>query len=204
MFLRNSKLSPASGISHTSRRLLKVTASASEQFEAPKNYCASVKKITPTLAMHSFYYATHPATTHWSLKQNVSSAAKRTLHFQPLSKFSNLVRLFETFKTISTTSAWFKRSITTRPLTDLTTNQRIRLQTEKGHEKLGFIKSLTENPRSYIVNINGKDYRRNPQNLLLVAEKTPSGNPPIEPAITPPSRQPTYSEALKSTPQSRH
>ena len=92
---------------------------------------------------------------------------------------------------------------TARPLTDLTTNQTVRLQTEKGHEKLGFIKSLTENPRSYIVNINGKDYRRNRQHLLPVAEKTPSGNPPIEPAITPPSRRPTYSEALKSTPISR-
>ena len=113
MFLRNSTPLPASGISHISSRLLtflEVTASASEQFKAPKNYCASVKKTTPTLAMHFCYYATHLATTHWILKQNVSSAAKRTLHFQPLSKFSNLVRLFETFKTISTTSAWFKKA----------------------------------------------------------------------------------------------
>ena len=112
MFLRNSKPSPASGISHISSRLLtflEVTASASEQFEAPKNYCASVEKTTPTLAIHFPYYATHFATTHWSLKQNASSAARRTLHFKSLSKFFNLVRLFETFKTISTTSVWLKK-----------------------------------------------------------------------------------------------
>ena len=48
-----------------------------------------------------------------------------------------------------------------------------------------------------------KTYRRNREHLIPAAEKIPSGNPPIKPAITQPSRRPTYSEALKSTPISR-
>ena len=94
---------------------------------------------------------------------------------------------------------------TAKPLPELSTNQTVRLQTKKGHEKLGFIKATAENPRSYIVNVNGKDYRRNRQHILPVAEKTPSGVPPIEPALPPPSaRTPTYADMLKTPPLKSH
>ena len=94
---------------------------------------------------------------------------------------------------------------TAKPLPELSTNQTVRLQTEKGHEKLGFIKATAENPRSYIVNVNGKDYRRNRQHILPVAEKTPSGVPLIEPALPPPSaRTPTYADMLKTPPLKSH
>ena len=60
---------------------------------------------------------------------------------------------------------------TAKPLTDLTTNQSVRLQTERGHEKIGFVKNPTDKPRSYIVNVQGREYRRNRQHPVPVAER---------------------------------
>ena len=59
-----------------------------------------------------------------------------------------------------------------RPLTSLQTGDQVRVQTKIGHASLGVIKRppIPEQPRSYIVTVNSKDYRRNRRNLLKVAE----------------------------------
>ena len=59
-----------------------------------------------------------------------------------------------------------------RPLPSLQTGDQVRVQTKVGHTSLGVIKRppTPEQPRSYIVAINGKDYRRNRRNLLKVVE----------------------------------
>ena len=71
--------------------------------------------------------------------------------------------------------------------------------TEKGHEKIGFFKSATENPWSYIVNVNGKEYRRNRQHLLPVGENRPPASSPIEPASAAAAPQPSYADKVKSS-----
>ena len=82
-----------------------------------------------------------------------------------------------------------------KPLPVLSTNQTVRVQTDSGHEKLGFVKSEVQ-PRSYIVNINGKDYRRNRQHLLAVGEKKPAPSPTVDisptPRITPKPTKDTF------------
>lgn len=59
-----------------------------------------------------------------------------------------------------------------RPLPSLQTGDQVRVQTKVGHASLGVIKRppTPEQPRSYIVTVNSKDYRRNRRNLLKVAE----------------------------------
>ena len=59
-----------------------------------------------------------------------------------------------------------------RPLTSLQTGDQVRVETKIGHASLGVIKRppIPEQPRSYIVTVNSKDYRRNRRNLLKVAE----------------------------------
>ena len=49
----------------------------------------------------------------------------------------------------------------------------MRLQTDKSYEKVGIVKRPAEQPRSYIVEAGGKDYRRNRRHLLFVPEPVP-------------------------------
>ena len=46
----------------------------------------------------------------------------------------------------------------------------VRMQTDRGYDKIAIIESRTNDPRSYIVKCNGKQYRRNRKHLLLVTE----------------------------------
>ena len=48
----------------------------------------------------------------------------------------------------------------------------VRMQTDRGYDKIAIIESRTDDPRSYIVKCNGKQYRRNRKHLLLVTETT--------------------------------
>lgn len=57
-----------------------------------------------------------------------------------------------------------------KPLGTLKTNQVVRIQTTKGYDKLGVIKQIGKEPRSYIVQSNGREYRRNRRHLLAVQE----------------------------------
>ena len=59
-----------------------------------------------------------------------------------------------------------------RPLPSLQTGDQVQVQTKVGHANLGVIKRppTPEQPRSYIVTVSSKDYRRNQRNVLMVAE----------------------------------
>ena len=46
----------------------------------------------------------------------------------------------------------------------------VRMQTDRGYDKIAIIERRTNDPRSYIVKCNGKQYRRNRKHLLLVTE----------------------------------
>lgn len=60
------------------------------------------------------------------------------------------------------------------PRQPLTMGQVVRMQTPKGYEKLGTIKEVNKEPRSYTIQCNGRIYRRNRRHILPVAEPTPS------------------------------
>ena len=56
-------------------------------------------------------------------------------------------------------------------LETLKENQAVRIQTTKGYDKLGVMKQIAKEPRFYIVESDGKEYRRNRRQLLAVPER---------------------------------
>lgn len=58
-------------------------------------------------------------------------------------------------------------------LSPLTPNQVVRLQTQRGHDKIGVVSKVCAEPRSYVAESGGKEYRRNRQHLLPVSEPQP-------------------------------
>uniref|UniRef100_A0A3P9BS95 Integrase catalytic domain-containing protein n=1 Tax=Maylandia zebra TaxID=106582 RepID=A0A3P9BS95_9CICH len=58
-------------------------------------------------------------------------------------------------------------------LSPLTPNEVVRLQTQRGHDKIGVVSKVCAEPRSYVVESGGKEYRRNRQHLLPVSEPQP-------------------------------
>ena len=73
------------------------------------------------------------------------------------------------------------------PLQPLTEGQVIRMQTLKGYDKLGTVKEMSREPRSYIVQADGKTYRRNRRHILPVAEPSPLFGDPDPEDISPPT-----------------
>ena len=61
-----------------------------------------------------------------------------------------------------------------KPLLPLRSQQVVRLQTDKGYQKVGVVKQPAPQPRSYIVEAEGKKYRRNRRHLLSVPEPAPA------------------------------
>ncbi|KAJ7996684.1 hypothetical protein DPEC_G00239580 [Dallia pectoralis] len=64
-----------------------------------------------------------------------------------------------------------------RPLLPLAEGQVVRMQTIKGHDHMGTVKEVCEEPRSYIIESNGGTYRRNRRHILPVAEPPPPRQP---------------------------
>lgn len=62
-----------------------------------------------------------------------------------------------------------------KPLKPLVQGQVIRLQTDKGHTKLEHIHGPSKEPRSYLVEVDGVLYRRNPPSTHPSSEGTSSG-----------------------------
>ena len=60
-----------------------------------------------------------------------------------------------------------------RPLQPLAEGQVVRMQTIKGHNRLGTVKGRCNEPRSYIIESDGGTYRRNCRHILPVAEPPP-------------------------------
>ncbi|CAI5637407.1 unnamed protein product [Oreochromis niloticus] len=63
-----------------------------------------------------------------------------------------------------------------RMLQSLQEGQVVHVQTEKGYDKLGIVERKSKEPRSYIIQVNGRTYRRNRRHILPVAEPPP---PPL-------------------------
>ena len=59
-------------------------------------------------------------------------------------------------------------------LLPLRPQQVVRFQTDKGYQKVGVIKQPAAQPRSYIVEAEGKEYHRNRRPLLSVLEPAPT------------------------------
>ncbi|CAL9687241.1 unnamed protein product [Knipowitschia caucasica] len=79
-----------------------------------------------------------------------------------------------------------------RPLIPLAEGQVVRLQTTKGHDRIGTVKGVCKEPRSYIIESNGGVYRRNRRHILPVAEPRPRHFDPAvvdPPDLAPPSPQ---------------
>ena len=94
----------------------------------------------------------------------------------------------------------------------------MRLQTDKGYEKVGIIKQLAALPRPYIVQAGEKEYRRNRRHLLAVPElglaqfttlpqhlpaatNQDANNPEINPSpIQSPSKTPAKSPGPQQSP----
>ena len=60
------------------------------------------------------------------------------------------------------------------PLLPLRSQQVVRLQTDRGYQKEGVVTQPAPQPRSYIVEAEGKEYRRNRRHLLSVPEPAPA------------------------------
>ncbi|CAI5639180.1 unnamed protein product [Oreochromis niloticus] len=63
-----------------------------------------------------------------------------------------------------------KSSRTLQPLQE---GEVVRVQTEKGYNKLGIVERKSKEPRSYIIQVDGRTYRRNRRHILPVAEPPP-------------------------------
>lgn len=95
------------------------------------------------------------------------------------------------------------------PLQPLQEGQVVRMQTDKGYDKLGTVKEVSREPRSYIIQANGKTYRRNRRHILPVAELPPPQlqpyNPECQDASSPPVDGSTHTlhtpEADTTSPQ---
>ena len=59
-------------------------------------------------------------------------------------------------------------------LSILSRHGRLSLHTRKGYEKVVIVKQPTADPRSYIVNVGEREYRRNRRHLQAVPERTPA------------------------------
>ena len=67
----------------------------------------------------------------------------------------------------------------------------VRMQTDKGFQRLAVVKSTRDSPRSYIVTSDGADYVRNRRHLLPVSEPRPQN-----------SQQDSYATGLQNPPVS--
>ena len=81
---------------------------------------------------------------------------------------------------------------TARQLPELSVNQTVRLQSDKGFERQGVITGFAQTPRSYIIQSGDKQYRRNRRQLLPVSEKyePPTPKPVVIPSIPTPYEDP--------------
>lgn len=67
---------------------------------------------------------------------------------------------------------------TAKDLVKLNPDQVVRIQTDKGFDKIGVVKGTTDSPRSYKVSVDGKVLVRNRKHLLPVKERQPNNPEP--------------------------
>ena len=90
-----------------------------------------------------------------------------------------------------------------RPLQPLQEGQSVRMQTERGYDKLGTVTEVRKEPRSYNIQANGKTYRRNRRHILPVAEPAPPllqlHDPEFQDASSPPVGGTTHTHHTRHT-----
>lgn len=97
---------------------------------------------------------------------------------------------------------------TSKPLTPLVPDQVVRLQTTKGYDKLGIVKKKCAEPRSYIIESEGKEYRRNRRHILPVKEPQPPHREEVDtsPHVPEPATNKTTlsEDSVTAVPESCH
>uniref|UniRef100_A0A8C9ZVM9 Integrase catalytic domain-containing protein n=1 Tax=Sander lucioperca TaxID=283035 RepID=A0A8C9ZVM9_SANLU len=86
-----------------------------------------------------------------------------------------------------------------RPLQPLAEGQVVRMQTTKGHDRLGTVKGRCKEPRSYIIESDGGTYRRNRHHIFPVAEPPPRKVDPAD--LNHQYADPAAPDSLPPTPQ---
>ena len=104
----------------------------------------------------------------------------------PKSKNNTVVKAGLVRKRLSQKECYDKSS---RPLRPLHQGEVVRMQTPHGHDRLGTIKEVCKEPRSYIVQSKGGEYRRNRRHILPVSEPPPQQGDPHD--FTPAFQSPT-------------
>ena len=61
-------------------------------------------------------------------------------------------------------------------LFNLKEGDQVRLQTDKGYDKVGYVKKVDELPRSYVVESEGREFRRNRRHLSYVNKPSTSND----------------------------
>lgn len=91
------------------------------------------------------------------------------------------------------------------PLQPLTEGQVVRMQTPKGHNQLGTVKEVSKEPRSHVIQSNGKTCRRNRCHILPVAgpPPPPCRGPRFTELYPPPTMQPKRTSPLRPLPAPR-
>lgn len=69
--------------------------------------------------------------------------------------------------------------INRQPLQPLMEGQVVQLQTPGGYNRMGMVKEICQEPRSYIVQSEGRFYRRNRRHILPVDEPAPTQQNPF-------------------------
>ncbi|KAK0145197.1 hypothetical protein N1851_015902 [Merluccius polli] len=107
----------------------------------------------------------------------------------PKSKDNTVVTAELIRKRLSQKQCYDKSS---RPLRPLHHGEIVRMQTPHGHDRLGTIKAICKEPRSYIVQSEGGEYRRNRRHILPVPEPPPQQRDPHDstPAVQSPTSHP--------------
>ncbi len=81
---------------------------------------------------------------------------------------------------------------TARQHRELEIGQSVRIQTTKGHDRIGHVKQKADEPQSYIIVEKGREYRRNRRHILPVNEPRPAVPAPEEDDFEmPPQTAPT-------------
>lgn len=87
-----------------------------------------------------------------------------------------------------------------KPLKPLNVNQTVRVQTQKGYDRLGTVTKILNQPRSYLVNVGNQELRRNRKYLLPVCEQAKTLNAQQDPVHFQPAQAAPF-QMVQSTQQ---
>lgn len=100
-------------------------------------------------------------------RQTRSAPPVSTRLLEPAPKITKQVTAHLRSKRLSQKRYYDSSSRLLQPLAE---GRVVRIQTDKGHDRLGTVKERCKKPRSYIIESDGGTYRRNRRHILPVAE----------------------------------